>query len=79
MAETMVADKRANGAGVRRSRSGSDTRQRTAQINLKLLPTERKRIEEAARRVGITGPGHAQRYVRFMLGLDEAPAVAVGQ
>lgn len=61
-------------ASPRRSRRGSETRQRTEQVKMRFLPDEKKAIEEAAREVGITGPGHAQRYMRYLLGFE--PAIA---
>lgn len=64
--ETAPAPRRSRGSGTR----GSETRKRTEQIKLRVLPDERSRIEQAAREVGITGPGFAQRYMRYLLGFD---------
>ncbi|UBV21689.1 MULTISPECIES: plasmid mobilization protein [Mycolicibacterium] len=61
-------------ASPRRSRRGSETRQRTEQVKMRFLPDERDNIKERARQVGITGPGYAQRYMRYLLGFEPAPA-----
>lgn len=74
MTHATLTGKSASAVSGERRRSGSDTRQRTEQVNFKFLPGERKRIEEEARKVGITGNGHAQRYMRYLLGFDAVPS-----
>ncbi len=53
----------------RKVSSGSSNRQRTAQINLRLLPTEREQLERRAADLGFTG---TTAYIRHLLALDPA-------
>lgn len=76
MPQAMVAEKPGSVTSPRRRRSGSDTRQRTEQVNFKLLPSERTQLEEAAETFGFTGPGSVQRYLRSLAGLDTTPALS---
>ncbi len=59
----------------RKVSSGSSNRQRTAQINLRLLPTEREQLERRAADLGFTGAGQVTAYIRHMLALEPATAV----
>ncbi len=55
-----------------RRRRRSETRQRTEQVKVRFLPSEHASIEEAARSLGFTGPGWAQRYMRHLLGFEDS-------
>ena len=58
----------------RKGASGSSNRQRTAQINLRLLPTEREQLELRAADLGFTGAGQVAQYIRHVLALEPATA-----
>jgi len=70
VALTVDADR--NTTPPRKGASGSSTRQRTAQINLRLLPTEREQLEQRAADLGFTGAGQVTAYIRHMLALEPA-------
>lgn len=56
----------------RKVSSGSSNRQRTAQVLLRLLPTEREQLERRAAELGFTGTGNVTAYLRHVLFLDQA-------
>lgn len=58
----------------RRGASGSSTRQRTSQVNLRLLPSEREQLERRAADLGFTGAGQVPQYIRHVLALEAATA-----
>ncbi|MDD4865666.1 MAG: hypothetical protein PHQ28_00560 [Mycobacterium sp.] len=52
------------------SRSGSQTRQRTEQVKLNLLPAEREDLERRAKELGFVGPGSVQKFIMMLLDGD---------
>jgi hypothetical protein len=54
----------------RKSRRGSETRQRTEQVKLSLLPAERQKLERVAADAGFAGPGMLQQFIRSRLAGD---------
>jgi hypothetical protein len=54
----------------RKSRRGSETRQRTEQVKLSLLPAERQTLERMAAAEGFAGPGMLQQFIRLRLAGD---------
>lgn len=56
----------------RKVSSGSSKRQRTSQINLRLLPTEREQLDRRAADLGFAG---ATAYIRHILDLEQSTAV----
>lgn len=73
MSAVMTAN--ADQKSTRKVSSGSSNRQRTAQINLRLLPTEREQLERRAADLGFTGTGQLTAYIRHILALEPAGAV----
>jgi len=65
---TETADRKS----ARKPSSGSANRQRTAQVLLRLLPTEREQLERRAAELGFTGTGNVTAYLRHVLDLDQA-------
>jgi hypothetical protein len=57
----------------RKSRSGSNRRQRTEQVKLSFLPAQRAVLEQCASDLGIEGPGKVQKLIMMRLG-DLIPA-----
>ncbi len=62
----------ATGSSGTKTRSGSGIRQRTSQVNVRLLPSERDELEMRAADLGFTGPGRVQQYIRYLLDLQAA-------
>ena len=67
MSAVMTADTDRKSA--RKVSSGSSNRQRTAQINLRVKPTERDELERRAADLGFSG---TTAYIRHLLALDPA-------
>lgn len=74
MSAVMTANADRKAAKTRRGASGSSNRQRTAQLNLRLLPTEREQLERRAADLGFTGPGQVAQYIRHVLALEPSTA-----
>jgi len=54
----------------RKSRRGSETRQRTEQVKMSFLPTERAVLEQIAADHGFTGSGAVQQLILLRLAED---------
>lgn len=70
MSAVMTAGVDRKVAKARKGASGSSNRQRTAQVNLRLLPTEREQLEQQAADLGFTGSGQVAQYIRHVLALE---------
>ena len=76
MSAVMTANADRGAVRARKGASGSSNRQRTAQVNLRLLPAEREQLERRAADLGFTGSGQVAQYIRHVLALESAPAIA---
>lgn len=58
----------------RKSRRGSETRQRTEQVKMSFLPGERAALEQIAAEHGFTGNGAVQQLILLRLAEDLVPS-----